>query len=186
MQAKASSSPSQQRSTKPKPSVKPTRKSIWIATQSTQKPCKKSGSSKQCPPVIEEIVSSPKESPIRDPEIIPSEQGSLKTSAVSSGTAPAEPTPKPTLSALKKSFVKRKLSPKHLLHRALLRDLLSSLVLKRPRKLLPQCPHPNLLSCFNGVQLGAKFESAVFRRTGSGGVLGKVASTRLVGVVTNT
>ena len=57
VQAKASSSPSQPRSTKPKPSVKPTRKSFRIATQSTRKPHKKSGSSKQSPPVIEEKFS---------------------------------------------------------------------------------------------------------------------------------
>jgi len=112
MQAKASSSPSQPKSTKPKPSVKPTRTSFRIATQSTQKPRKKSGSSKQSPPVIEEIVCSLKESPLRDLEITPEEQGFPKTSAVSMGTTPAEPTSEPTLSALKKSIAKRKLSPK--------------------------------------------------------------------------
>jgi len=46
MQAKATSSPSQPQSTKPKPLVKPTRKSFQIAIQSTQKPRKQSGSSK--------------------------------------------------------------------------------------------------------------------------------------------
>ena len=112
MQAKASASPSQPRSTKPKPLVKPTRKSFRIATQSTQKPHKKSGSSKHSPLVIKEIVSSPEESPLRDPEITPGEQGSPKTPAVRTGTTPAELTSEPTLSALKKSISKRKLSPK--------------------------------------------------------------------------
>ena len=46
MQAKASSSPSQPKSTKPKLSIKPTRKFFRIATQSTLKPRKKGGSSK--------------------------------------------------------------------------------------------------------------------------------------------
>ena len=103
MQAKTSSSPSQ--SSKPKPTVKPTRKSFRIATQSTQKPRKKGGSSKQSSPVIEEIVCSPKGSPLRDLEITPEEQGFPKTSAVSMGTTPAEPTSEPTLSALKNRFL---------------------------------------------------------------------------------
>jgi len=66
IQAKASSFPSLPKSTKPKPTVKPTRKSFRIATQSTKKPLKKGGSSKQSPPVIEEIVSSLEGSPLRD------------------------------------------------------------------------------------------------------------------------
>jgi len=106
MQAKAASSPSQSKSTKPKPSAKPTRKSFQIAIQSTQKPRKKSGYSKRSPPEIEEIVSSP------EAEITPEEQGPPDTPAVSKGAAPAEPSPEPTLSTLKKSIVKRKLSPK--------------------------------------------------------------------------
>jgi len=62
--------------------------------------------------VIEEFVSSSEESPLRHPKITPEEQGSPKTPAVSTGTAPAEPTPEPTLSVLKKSTAKRKLSLK--------------------------------------------------------------------------
>ena len=59
MQAKASSSPSQPKSTKPIPLVKPTIKSFRIGTPSTQKPRKKSGSFKQSSHVTEEIVSCP-------------------------------------------------------------------------------------------------------------------------------
>ena len=110
--SRAFSSPSQPKSTKLKPIVKPTRKSSRIATQSIQKPRKKGGCSRQSLPVIEEIVSSLEGSPLRDPEITPREQGSPQTPAVSKGTAPAEPSSEPTLSALKKSIAKRKLSPK--------------------------------------------------------------------------
>jgi len=46
MQAKATSSPSQTKSTKQKPSTKPTRKSFRIAVKSTQKSRKQGGSSK--------------------------------------------------------------------------------------------------------------------------------------------
>ena len=73
MQAKATSSPSQTKSTKPKPSTKPTRKSFHIAVQSTQKSRKQGGSYKQSPPEIEQIVSSSEESTLRTPEITPEE-----------------------------------------------------------------------------------------------------------------
>ena len=111
MQAKAL----QTQSTKSKPLVQPTRKSFrigWIAIQSTQKPRKKSGSSKQSPPEIEKIVSCPEESSLRNPEITLEEQGLPETPVVSKSAAPTEPPSEPTLSALKKSIVKRKLSPK--------------------------------------------------------------------------
>ena len=112
MQAKAASSPSQSKSTQPKPSAQPTRKSFRVAIQSTQKPRKHSGSSKQSPPEIEEIIFSPEELSLQDPEITPEEQGPPKTPAVSKSAASAEPPSKPTLSAPKKSIAKRKLSPK--------------------------------------------------------------------------
>jgi len=113
MQTKATSSPSQTKSTKQKPSTKPTRKSFRIAVQSTQKSRKQGGSSKQSPPEIEEIVSSPEGSSLRDPEITPEEQGPPESPPVRKDAAPAKPSQEPTLSALKKFIVKRKLSPKH-------------------------------------------------------------------------
>jgi len=112
MQARAASSLSQFKSTKPKSSAKPTRKSFRIAIQSTQKSRKEGRSSKQSPSEIEEIVSSPEESSLGTPEIIPKEQGPPEISAVSKGAAAAEPSLEPTLSALKKSIAKRTLSPK--------------------------------------------------------------------------
>jgi len=105
--------------------------------------------------MIEEIVSSLEESPLKDPEITPGEQGSPKTPAVSMDATPAEPTPEPTLSTLKKSIAKRKLSPKQPPTQGPTERSPVEL-LKRPRKLLPHCPHPNLLSCSNEVWLGAK------------------------------
>jgi len=102
MQAKVASSLSQPKSTKPKPSAKPTRKSFRIAIQSTQKPRKQSGSSKQSPPKIEEIVSSPEESSLRDSEITPEEQGPPKTPIVNKSAALVEPPSEQALSALQK------------------------------------------------------------------------------------
>jgi len=113
MQAKAASPPSQTKSTKPKPSPKPTRKSFCIAIQSSQKPHKQRGSSKQSPPEIEEIVSSPEESSLKTPEITLEELGPPEIPTVSKGAAPAEPSLEPTLSSLKIFIVKRKVSPKH-------------------------------------------------------------------------
>ena len=50
MQAKASSSPSQPKSAKPKPTPKLSRKSFRLASQSFSRTLKKTGSSKQSPP----------------------------------------------------------------------------------------------------------------------------------------
>jgi len=162
MQAKATSSPSQTKSTKPDPSAKPTRKSFRIAVQSTQKSRKQGGSSKQSLPEIEEILSSPEESSLRDPEITPKEQGPPKSPTVRKDAAPTELSPELTLSALKKSIAKRKLSPKHPFTQGPTEKSLLSLVQKEPRKQLPQCPHPYLLNCSKGVWFGANYEGSIF------------------------
>jgi len=50
MQAKASSSPSQPKSVKPKPTPKPSRKSFCLTSQNFSRTLKKTDSSKQSPP----------------------------------------------------------------------------------------------------------------------------------------
>ena len=112
MQGKASSSPSQSKFAKPKPAPKPSIKSFCLASQSFSRTLKKTGSSKQSLPLVEEIVSSPESSPVRDSRNTPGEQGSPQTLVVSKGKAPAEPTSEPTLSSFMKSVAKRKVSPK--------------------------------------------------------------------------
>ena len=72
-QAKASSSPSQPRSGKPKPTPKSSRKSCRLASQSTSRPSKPAGSSKQEPPLVEEIVSLSESSPVRETRKAPAE-----------------------------------------------------------------------------------------------------------------
>jgi len=139
MQAKASFSPSQPKSTKPKPPAKPTRKSFRIAIQSTQKPRQKSGSSKQSPLEIEEIVSSPEESSLRDPKITPEEQDPPEKSA-----APVEPPSEPTLSALKKSITKRKLSPKQPPTQGPIEKSPTEPSTKKAKKTAPSVPSPRL------------------------------------------
>jgi len=57
--AKQAQASSQSKSAKPKPSPKPSRKSYRLASQSIQRTHKKTGSSKQSSPLVEEIVSSP-------------------------------------------------------------------------------------------------------------------------------
>ena len=95
-QAKASSSPSQPRYAKHKPTPKPSIKSYRLASQSTSRLSTPAGSSKQEPPLVEEIVSSPESSPIRETGTAPTEQGSpqvspAESSAKGTGKAPAEP-----------------------------------------------------------------------------------------------
>jgi len=114
MQAKASSSPSQPKSAKPKPTPKPSRKSYRLALQSFSRTLKKTSSSKQAPPLVEEIVSSLESSPVRDSGNTPGEYDSPQTPIVSKGKAAAEPTSEPTLSSFKtpskKTVAKRKVS----------------------------------------------------------------------------
>jgi len=112
-QAKGSSSPSQPRSAKPKSTPKPSRTSYRLAFQSTSRPSKPAGSSKQKPPLVEEIVSSPESSPVRETRKAPAEQGYPQVSPAESpakgkGKAPAEPSSTPS----KKTVSKRKISSK--------------------------------------------------------------------------
>jgi len=130
MQAKASSSPSQQKSTKPKSTVKPTRKSFRIATQSTQKPRRKIESSKQSPPMIEEIVSSPERSlsEIQRSALanraLPRHQRLVRAQLLQNLLSNQSYLPS------RNPLPKESYLPNSLPHRALLGDLLSSLVLK--------------------------------------------------------
>jgi len=55
MQTKASSSPSQPKSAKPKPTLEPLRKPYHLASQSIQKTDKKTGCSKQSPPWLRRL-----------------------------------------------------------------------------------------------------------------------------------
>jgi len=72
MQAEASSSPSQSKSVTPKTTAKSLRKSYRLASQSIQRTLKKADFFEQSPPV-EETISSPESSPIRDSGNTPGE-----------------------------------------------------------------------------------------------------------------
>jgi len=135
--------------------AKATRKSFRIVVQSTQKSRKQGGSSKQSPPEIEEIVSSPEESSLRDQEITPEEQGPPESPTVRMQSMlnplqnrPCQPSKNPLP---KESYLANTLPP-----RAQLKSLLLSLVKKRPRNQPPQCPHPDLLSYSKKVWFGVK------------------------------
>jgi len=76
MQAKLSTSPSQAKSSSPKSTTKPSRKSFRLASQSTSKLPKSAKPSEQEPILIEEIGSSAENSPIKEAGEAPAEQGS--------------------------------------------------------------------------------------------------------------
>jgi len=106
MQSKSSSPSSRQRSVPPKP----TRKSFRLASQGFHK---KTSTSKQAPPLVEEIVPSPEGSPVRDSGTSSTKQA---TPAVRAGKAPAESSSSPTSKILEtpssRSSSKWKASPK--------------------------------------------------------------------------
>jgi len=77
-------------------------------------------------------------------EITPEEQGPPEIPAVSKGAAPAEPSPKPTLSAFKKSIVKRKLSPKHPSTQGPTEKYPLEPSAKKAKKTTPSVPSPRL------------------------------------------
>jgi len=101
-------------------------------------------SSKQSPSELEEIVPSPEESSLRDPEIIPEEQGPPETPVVHKSAAPAEPPLEPTLSALKKSITKRKMSPKQPLTQDTTEKSPIGPSAKKAKKTAPSMPSPRL------------------------------------------
>ena len=101
MQSKASTSPSQPKSPTPKSTPKLSRKSFRLASQSTPRTSKPAGPSEQQPTLIEEIVSSPESSPVREKGKAPAEQGSpqvshVQTPATDKGKGPAKQSLKPT------------------------------------------------------------------------------------------
>jgi len=111
-------------------------------------------------------------------------KGPPETLTISKYAAPAEPSSEPTLSALKKSIAKRKLSPKQPPIQGLTEKSPIQPSAKKAKKTTPSVPSPRLAQLLQrSVVQGKIVEVQYFEEQDLGVFLEKIKSTRLIGAL---